>query len=337
MKLHIIPYKYEYHTPFVISRERRTHQEALLIGLELGDIIGWGELTTNSYYNVFCKDAQLLIESLRTKIEAISLDHPLGLYSKWKELFPLNSFIRCAFDEASWDLYGKSKSKSTASILGLNSKVNIASCYTLGIGSNSNVLDKIIERPWSIYKMKMGKQVDVNLLEEIREITNAQLYIDVNAAWTIASAIGLIPKIAQQGVSLIEQPLPVELNKEMKNLKGRFRTPFIADESFNDASDLSLCRDLFDGINVKLQKIGGISPAFELIQKAKKNDLKIMIGCMTESSVGLSAAAQLVSLADFADLDSMLLIKNDPAEGVKLDTDNIMLSNLDGNGVLVDF
>ena len=337
MKLHIVPFKYEYHKPFVISRERRTHQEALFIGLEMGGIIGWGELTTNSYYNVFCKEALTFIDSLRSKIEAISLDHPQSLYLEWEKLFPSNSFIRCAFDEASWDLYGKSKSKSTASLLGLRSKVNIGSCYTLGIGSNSNVLDKIIERPWSIYKMKMGKKVDVSLLEEIREITNAKIYIDANAAWTFTSAIGLIPKIAQQGVSLIEQPLPVELNNEMKNLKGRFRTPFIADESFNDASDLSLCRDLFDGINVKLQKIGGISPAFELIQKAKKNDLKIMIGCMTESSVGLSAASQLVSLADFADLDSMLLINNDPAEGVKLDKDNIILSNLDGNGVLVDF
>ena len=337
MKLRIIPFKYEYHTPFVISRERRTHQEALFIGLEHEGLIGWGELTTNSYYNVTCKDAQIAIESLRSTIEAIHLDHPQNLYSKWKEYFSSNSFIRCAFDEASWDLYGKSKNKSTASILGTNSKVNIASCYTLGIGSNSKVLDKIIEKPWSIYKIKMGKQVDIKLLEDIREITNAKLYIDANASWTFARAIGVIPKIAQQGVSLIEQPLPVELNSEMKNLKGRFRTPIIADESFNDASDLSLCRDFFDGINVKLQKIGGISPAFELIQKAKKNDLKIMIGCMTESSVGLSAAAQLAGLADFVDLDSMLLINNDPAEGVKLETDHITLSDLDGNGVLVDF
>lgn len=337
MKLHVISYKYEYHVPFAISRERRTHQEALFIGLEHDGLVGWGEMTTNAYYQFYCKDAQQLVEQLRSQIEVLSIDHPQNLYTKWQFFFQNHSFLRCAFDEAAWDLFGKWKGKSTAKLLGIDSRSNLSSCYTLGIDDNSRIVERIIQHPWSIYKVKMDANKNVDLLDEIREITNAQIYADANASWSMAEAIKLIPKIAQRGVSLIEQPLAVEVNQEMKNLKGRFRTPLIADESFNDSSDLSLCRDLFDGINVKLQKIGGISPAFDLINKAKKNNLKIMIGCMTESSVGLSAAAQLIALADYADLDSMMLINNDPAIGVKLEADNIVLSDLNGNGVLVDF
>ncbi len=337
MKLHVIPHRYEYHVPFQISREKRTHQEALLIGLEYEGIIGWGELTSNAYYGVSCSVAQKQILEQRSLIQDLIPDHPQSLYPRWQSLFGQNSFIRCALDEASWDLYGKINEKSTSALLGLGATTKLTSCFTLGIGNTAKVLEGVIKNPWPIYKIKMGALVNVDLLEELRELTNAKIYIDANAAWSLADAIQMIPKIIQRGVSLIEQPLAVENNTSMKDLKGRFEIPFIADESFNDASDLSLCVANFDGINVKLQKAGGISPAKDIIDKAKRQGLKIMLGCMTESSVGLSAASQLVSLADFIDLDSMLLIKNDPASGLKLESNRITLSQLNGNGVYVDF
>ena len=337
MKLSLVPFDFEYHVPFQISREKRTHQEALFVALEYDGLTGWGEITTNSYYKVLRSNVVKLLEANRASIEKISIDHPQNLYAEWLNLFPEDPFIRCALDTACWDLYGKYKGKRTTELLSLSDVNDKVSCFTVGIGSNTQTLDSIIKNPWPIYKLKMGVQQNFELLDEIREVTNSDLYIDANAAWSLEDSLTGIPKIAQRGVHLIEQPLSVEDNAQMKDLKGRFNTPIIADESFNDHSDLSLCVDCFDGINVKLQKIGGLTPAVDVIKKAKTQNLKIMIGCMTESSVGLSAAAQLVNLSDYIDLDSMLLINNDPALGVKLEPKTITLSKLYGNGVVVDF
>lgn len=337
MKLTLKPYAYEYNIPFQISRERRTKQDALLLGLSIDHITGWGELTTNSFYGVICAKAAEQILDKQTIIEETKLEHPVSLHEKWMQLFPDQPFIRCALDEASWDLYGRVNRKKTFQLIKSADRIKNPSCFTLGIDDVSKVINGILSRPWPIYKLKMGKENPVELMQEIREITNAQIFIDANAAWNIQEALRIIPQLAQLGVSMVEQPLALESEQDMIQLKERLNTPLIADESFNDARDLTKCADLYNGINIKLQKIGGITPAISTIKQAQAMGLKVMIGCMTESSIGLSAAAQLASHADFIDLDSMLLISNDPALGVTLNQGKVELADEYGNGVVVDF
>jgi L-alanine-DL-glutamate epimerase-like enolase superfamily enzyme len=336
MKLTLKPYSYEYNTPFQISRERRTKQDALLVGLSLDHSTGWGELTANSFYSVFCATAQEQIIDKQSLIEETKLEHPVSMYEKWLQLFPDQPFIRCALDEACWDLYGRINQKKTFQLIKSSDRIKNPSCFTLGIDDISKVIDGILAKPWPIYKLKMGKSNPVELLQEIREITNAQIFIDANAAWNIQEALRIIPQLAQLGISMVEQPLALESEQDMIQLKDRLNTPLIADESFNDVKDLNKCADLYDGINIKLQKIGGITPAISTIKQAQTMGLKVMIGCMTESSIGLSAAAQLASHADFIDLDSMLLINNDPALGVTLHQGKVELADEYGNGVVVD-
>ena len=336
MNLRIVPYTYKYKVPFEIARERRTIQKALFIGLEFDGFTGWGECTTNSYYEADVDQFVRIAAEARPMLREMKPEDPRSLYGLWEKLFSEHPFLRSAFDLAAWDLYGKMKSKSVQQLLGLKRNIDSKSCLTFGMDDPSLLVTRIIKQPWPIYKIKMGQDSTTELFEEISEVTNAQLHVDANASWTLSKSIMLIPRLAQLGVSLVEQPLAVSLDKDMIQLKGRFRTPFFADESFGGGKDLNRCADAFDGLNFKLQKLGGISPTIDLIDKAKKKGLKIMIGCMTESSLGLSAAAQLASLAEHLDLDSLHLIDNDPALGLRVEAKGVFNADLPGLGAILE-
>jgi L-alanine-DL-glutamate epimerase-like enolase superfamily enzyme len=169
-----------------------------------------------------------------------------------------------------------------------------------------------------IIKVKLGSAEDDMLIRSIRKATNAKLRVDANTGWRTSEAIYLSEVMNENKVEFIEQPFAREAYEEMAQLRQSVKATFIADESCKFEADLEKCIGAFDGINIKLSKCGGITPALRMIDKARSVGMKLMLGCMTESSIGISALAHLLPFVDYADLDGALLINNDPSDGVKI-------------------
>ena len=335
MELHFKPLTYEYIDTFRISRESRSHQEALLIGFEKEGIWGWGEMTANAHYSVDVKQAIEVLKSSKDIWSQILIQEPKRNYPVWVEIAKGNSFLCSALDCAYHDWYARYKGIRLCQSIGAPTFSSIDIPFTLGLDEPDEMVRKLFENPWPSYKIKLGGPNDIECIRSLREVSPAPLMIDINEGWSFEYAISHIPSLIQLGISMIEQPLQRADTDKMDILYQRSSVPIFADESFGDLSDLKACLGRFHGINIKLQKVGGITPALEIIKKAQKSGLQIMIGCMTESSVGLSAALALAGYAQFVDLDSSLLIKKDPASGLHYDNGKLFLPETAGNGVTI--
>jgi L-alanine-DL-glutamate epimerase-like enolase superfamily enzyme len=192
------------------------------------------------------------------------------------------------------------------------------------------------EQPWPIYKVKVGVEGDIEMVAALRKNTNAVLRVDANAGWTLEQALQKIPLLKELDVEMIEQPLAKDNWEGMKILYKESTLPLIADESCVAESDVEKCHQYFHGINIKLTKCSGITPARRMITKARELDMKIMIGCMNESSIGTAAIAQLAPLVDYIDMDGPLLLAEDIAKGVGFDFGKIIYTNTPGLGITVD-
>jgi L-alanine-DL-glutamate epimerase-like enolase superfamily enzyme len=208
------------------------------------------------------------------------------------------------------------------------------SSYTIAIDSIPKMLDKLAEQSgWPIYKIKLGTDHDLEIVKALRLATSAQLRVDANCAWTVQQAIEMSEALADLGVEFIEQPLPAGAPAaDHRRLYLESRLPIIADESCCHEQDVAACHRLFHGINIKLCKCGGLTPAKRMLTQARQLGMKTMVGCMIESSIGISSAAQLLPLLDFADLDGACLLAADPAQGVILDKGTVRLSDRVGHG-----
>jgi L-alanine-DL-glutamate epimerase-like enolase superfamily enzyme len=169
--------------------------------------------------------------------------------------------------------------------------------YTIGLDSTEIMLKKMNENPWPIYKVKLASREDLEKLKALRSNTDAILRIDANAAWSVDDALFLLPEMEQLGIELIEQPLAKDNWEGMKEIKNKTQIPFIADESCVSESDVATCAGHFDGINIKLTKCSGLTPAKRMIEEARKLDLKVMMGCMNETEIGSEAIAHFLPLA----------------------------------------
>lgn len=314
-------YPLEMESPFVISKGSYTHRNALVIKLSQNGEYGLGEATEINYYGISLQRFIDLVEDKIEKLTSITLETPEQYY---REIYPIlghESFLCAAFDCAAYDLYGKLNQTSILDYLQVDRSVIPhlpASSFTIGLGSVSEMVDKIQRRPWPIYKIKLGYSNDVEIIEAIRQTTESVIRIDANGGWELDESIEKIERLAKLNVEIIEQPMSRDQKASMAKLFSNSALPLIADESCQGLADIDECMGLFHGINIKLMKCGGITPARQMIQLAKKHSLKIMIGCMTESSIGISAAAQLVPFVDYVDLDGTMLIKEDIATGVTL-------------------
>jgi L-alanine-DL-glutamate epimerase-like enolase superfamily enzyme len=192
---------------------------------------------------------------------------------------------------------------------------------------------KIIETPWPIYKIKLGTEHDVEIVSELRKITNAVFRIDANCAWTVEETLRNAIQLKELGVEFIEQPLHSDDWDGMKYLKKESVLPLIADESCQRYEDVEKCVEGFHGINIKLMKCGGLTPALKMIKQARELNLKVMAGCMAESTVGISNLAQIAPLLDYIDADGGMLIKNDTANGVSLKYGRIAYPKENGSGI----
>ena len=242
----------------------------------------------------------------------------------------------CALDMAGWDLYGKIRNQPLYKLWNLQEGTVPPTDYTIGMDSKEMMLHKINNHPSPIYKIKVGSKHDIDILTAIRSMSDAIIRVDANAGWSLDQAVEFFPLLKDLNVELIEQPLPIGSKQEMVELKSKTDIPIIADESCISIKDLDECIQSFDGINIKLTKCSGITPALELIKKARSFQLKIMLGCMNESSIGTAAMVHLSPLVDYFDADGPLLLKEDLANGLNLNNNHTwQMPSLPGLGIQV--
>ncbi|MEO6685601.1 MAG: enolase C-terminal domain-like protein, partial [Dyadobacter sp.] len=207
--------------------------------------------------------------------------------------------------------------------------------FTIGIDTVEKMVSKMQELPWPIYKIKLGTDDDLRIVRELRAHTTAAFRVDANCAWSAEQTIKFSGELKKLGVEFIEQPLPADDIEGMKKVFAGSELPVIADESCILESDVLKCYGLFHGVNIKLTKCGGLTSARRMIKEAKDLNMSTMVGCMTESSVGISAIGHLLPLLDYVDMDGSLLIKNDPATGVTFDFGKVIYAAENGTGVLL--
>jgi L-alanine-DL-glutamate epimerase-like enolase superfamily enzyme len=189
------------------------------------------------------------------------------------------------------------------------------------------------EPHWPIYKIKLGTKKDIAIVSELRKHTDAIFRVDANCGWSANETIANSLELKSFNVEFIEQPLPITAAREEKRrVFEKSAIPVLADEDCQVIDDVVACHELYHGINVKLCKCGGLSPALTMLHKARELGMKTMVGCMIESSIGISGAAQLLPLLDFADLDGASLLSHDPAAGVKIVNGKIEKPHLPGTG-----
>ena len=325
-----LPFQY----PFTISNGRtKTHQPALVVALELGPFRGFGEAPAIVYYNVTVDQMITDLEEKRTLVEKFAFTEPERYWHYLHHLFPNNPFLVCALDMAAWDLYGKMKSKPLYELWNTKWENTPVTDYTIGIDTIEKMVDKMKAKPWPIYKIKLGTDEDIQIVEALRKHTDAALRIDANAGWTVTEALEKIPQLAALGVEFIEQPLAKDDWDGMKILFEKSALPLFADESCVIEKDVEKCYNHFHGINIKLTKCSGITPAIRMIQNARKLNMQVMMGSMNECTIGSAAVANFLPQLDHVDMDGPLLLSEDLAEGIQFDYGKVSLSGKAGLGV----
>lgn len=304
---------------FTISRGSTRVSRTLIVELQQDGLRGFGEAGESSYYGATIANIQAALEAVRPRVESRPLAPPDAL---WEELDPElshNRFAQCALDMAAWDLWGKLHRQPLWRLWGLSLDRVPVTDYTIGLDAIDVMVEKLKEFPgWPVYKIKLGTPDDVEIVRRLRQHTEAVFRVDANCAWTAEETIRNAAAFAALGVEFIEQPLPPDEWEGMKAVAARSALPLIADESCRVEADVDLCRGYFHGVNVKLVKCGGLTPARRMLARARHLGMKTMVGCMTESSVGISAIAQLLPMLDYADMDGALLLAKDVARGVTI-------------------
>lgn len=333
MKIKYWNYHLKFRHPFTISRGTKTHQPTLIVELGHFGLKGYGEAPAIKYYNITVEKMIEDLERKKTFVEKFAFTEPERYWHYLHHLFPQNPFLVCALDMAAWDLFGKLNNKKLYELWNGDISRNPVTDYTIGIDSIEKMIAKMNEKPWPVYKIKVGTADDIALIKALRKNTDAVLRVDANAAWDAETALLLIPQLKDLGVELVEQPLGQEDWAGMKILYEKSSLPLFADESCNLEADVEKCKDHFHGINIKLTKCSGITPALRMIKKAREFDLKVMVGCMNESTVGTAAIAHLLPMIDHADMDGPLLLEEDVATGITYDFGKIIYSGEPGLGI----
>jgi len=332
MKIEAKTYSLKLKNPFGISRGTRTSVASFVIIIEWGDLKGFGEATVNPYYNTSIEDFESSLNHNKSLLLLEELIHPTLYWDKLRSVLGDSYFLICALDQAYWDLYAQIHKTTTRSLFGFSKKSQIQTSYTIGLDKLSVMLDKMLANPWPIYKIKLGGNEDLQILRELRKQTDAIFRVDANGGWTVEQLLAWEEELCDLGVEFIEQPLAAENWEGSKIVYEKCSIPILADESCLVEEDVGRCTGSFHGINIKLMKCGGITPALRMIEQAQKLNLKLMMGCMTESSIGISAIAQFLDVLDYVDMDGALLLSNDPAFGVELKYGKVIYSDRLGSG-----
>ncbi len=321
--------------PFTITHGTTTVQHNLLVELTQDGVTGYGEGAASQAYPQF--DAQAMraaLEAARPQLEREHLDDPTALWDRLRPVLGHNRPALCALDEAAHDLWGKLRGAPVWRLWGLTLDHLPLSNYTIGIASLEKMVAKMKEfADWPIFKIKLGTADDLAIVRELRRHSTAVFRIDANTAWTAAQTISFAPELKRLGVEFIEQPLRADDWDGMERVFRESALPVIADESCRVEEDVPRCACFFHGINIKLTKAGGLTPARRMIARARELSLRVMVGCMNESTVGISAIGQLLPLLDYVDMDGATLLAKDVATGVHLEKGRALFPEENGNGV----
>ena len=347
MKLRLHPFNLRIKERFTIAHTSRDSQEALVVELQDTDgsdssISGLGETTANPYYHVDLPGIQRELEDLRQVIESYPISNTQveeGAEGSpeyfWQTMHPhlkSSPFTLCALDIAAHDLYGKKVGQPLYQLWGLDPEEAPVSNYTIGIDSIETMARKLDAVRWPIYKIKLGTSEDLAIIRELREHTDAVFRVDANCAWGVEETIKNAQELKKLGVEFIEQPLAADNLEGMKEVMQHSLLPLMADESCITEEDVARCDGYFHGVNIKLTKCGGITPARRMIAEARRRGLKVMVGCMTESTVGISAIAHLAPLLDYVDMDGAMLLAEDVATGVTVTESGVAFPSVNGTG-----
>lgn len=316
---------------FRIARGASDRRFNLLVELEQGAHVGLGEAAPILRYEEDRASARAAVERM-----APALGDPRRFASAAREAaVPGQRSAEAAVDMALHDLAGKRLGAPLFELLGLDPQRAPLTSFTIGMDTPQVVAAKVREAEgYPILKIKLGSPDDREMLAAVRDTTDRTLRVDANEGWTLETAEERLQWLARLGVEFVEQPLPADRIEETRALRRRSPLPFVADESVHTAADIPRLAGAFDGINIKLMKCGGLGEALRMIAVARAHGLKVMLGCMIESSLAIGAAAQISPLVDTADLDGHLLIDNDPFVGPRMVAGQIVLPDGPGLGVV---
>jgi L-alanine-DL-glutamate epimerase-like enolase superfamily enzyme len=335
MKLTITRVRLDLKHTFRIARSADDYRESVLIRLADGPLEGLGEAAPSPRYRQSAESAEKALASIDPGL----LEPAAHIESILTHIAPLlagQEAALAAVDIALHDLLGKRFGAPLYALFGLDPERTPVTSYTIGIDEREVIARKVREADdFPVFKVKMGLENDYEILETVRGMTDRPIRVDANEGWTRDEALEKMRWLEGQKVEFVEQPLPAERLEETRWLADRTSIPIFADESVHVARDIPALAGAFHGINIKLMKCGGIREALKMIHAARAHGMKVMLGCMVESSVAITAAAHLSPLVDYADLDGNLLVRNDPASGVTTKKGKLMLPGAPGLGVTI--
>jgi len=319
--------------PFRISRGVQNTASNVIVQINYNEYVGYGEAAPDEYYG---ENQETVLACIATFAGNLG-DDPFfieDIMSRLDHLIRLNPAAKAAVDMALYDLVGKMLNVPLYKLLGLNPAHTPHTSFTLGIDTPDNMRKKaLLASDYPIFKVKVGTKHDLDNLKAIREVSSAIIRVDANTAWTPKEAINMINALAPYNIEFVEQPIAPHDLTGLKLIRNNVPVPIIADESCVTLEDIPRLAECVDGVNFKLMKSNGITNVLKMIHVARAHNLRVMIGCMIESSLAITAAAHLTPLVDYADLDGNLLIDNDPYEGVKVINGKLMLPDAPGLGV----
>ena len=320
---------------WTISRNSSDFKDNIFVRIERDGVVGWGEAAPNVRYGESVEQTLAVLQLAKGLLESGDWFHYVDMQKHWESIIKDQRCAGAALDMAILDWIGQKLDVPLFRFWGLDGRKTAITSFSIGIDTPEVVRQKVKEAAdFPILKIKVGRDNDAETLAAVREVTNRPLRVDANEAWRDKGvALEKIRWLQGLGVELIEQPLPADMIEETAWLREQVDIPIIADEAVRCASDIPRLAGAYDGTNIKLMKAGGIQEAIRMIHVARALGMKVMLGCMIESSLAISAAAHLGPLADYADLDGHLLISNDPFLGVAVEQGRLILNNLPGLGV----
>ena len=334
MKLRFYPYTLELRHTFTIATSSRTTTPTMMVEVEKDGVTGYGEASMPPYLgeSQASADAFLKLIDMSKFPDPFQLD---GVLHAIDAIATGNTAAKAAVDIALHDWVGKKFGQPWHRIWGLDASKTPVTSFTIGIDTADVVRAKTKEASiYKVLKVKLGRETDKMMITTIREVTDTPLCVDVNQGWTDRKvALEMCEWLASRNLLFVEQPMPKEQVDDIAWLRERSPLPIIGDEGVQRLSDVRKAHGVYDGINIKLMKCTGMREAMKMITLARALGMKVMLGCMTETSCAISAAAQLSPLVDWADLDGALLIKNDLFDGVQVVNGKVTLNDRPGIGV----
>jgi L-alanine-DL-glutamate epimerase-like enolase superfamily enzyme len=323
--------------PFAIARgSTNGYKRAWVRLVDADGQEGWGEADPSSFYGESLDTVLAAFERLKSYLPQDPFDLE-GAEARWEKALPKNWSARAALSAALHDLVGKKLGQPVWRLWGLDPKKAPVSSFTIGLDTNEKIEAKVREaEPYPILKIKLGTDRDEEILKTIRAATDKPIRVDANAGWDVKRAKQMIPRLKDCGVEFVEQPLlPDDLDglAEVRKVAAKYQMPVVVDESCLVAADIPKLVGRVDGINIKLAKCGSLREALRMIATARAHDMLVMVGCMIETSLGITAAAHFTPLVDAADLDGAALTVDDPFHGATIDQGQIRLPTEPGLGV----